>query len=251
MRAYLTPLWQTDDAIRRIELVEGDRIGVYRGSDGLTLYAETPDGSVDLGVQDPTVSRKKGGEPPVAFRSVDRAVEVSNHQSATNDLTVRTGLGEGSVSPGEVERISDSCEVDIGFNATVRLTIESDESRTLDVEEVERLVAASPSTVAGSDDGGISRAAYVDSVATNLRKASSDGPNECLKYANDLHNFVRENPLDVAGYEATAAELERLVEKLETKVSADALRSGTLDEEQRDQVDRIAHRTSALYTGSK
>jgi hypothetical protein len=198
---------------------------------------------VKLSVQDPTVSRKKDGQPPVSFQAARHGVTIHNHRDATNSLTIQSGRNEFDVSPGEDKHLTESCNVEIGFNTSVRLTIEHD-NRTIDQSELENLIPKITS------DSTVSHAKYARSVAINLRKASTQSPNECLKFASDLDNFVNENPIDSEEYSTVTSELRQLVEKLETKVSSDALREGSLDEEQRERIDRIAHRVTTLYAQS-
>lgn len=247
MRAYLTPLWQTDDTLRRIDIPREHSVGVYRSGDGYDLYADKLDGTQELGIRDPTVSSKKGGSPPVKFQLVGDGVEIRNHSEATNAITVLAGREGVKIPPGDRMRVTDSGKVEIGFNASVRLTIES--RKTLGPDEIEELIESVQPPKNGRSDRP-THAAYARSVATNLRKASSEAPNECLKFATDLHNFLKENPVDADEYEHVTTELDRLVHKLETKVSADALDGSSLDDEQQDRIDRIAHRVTTIYAES-
>ena len=240
MRAYLTPLWQTDDTVRRIEIPESDAVGVYRGTDGYELYADEPNTTRELSIRDPTVSRKKGGEPPAMFRAVTDGVEIRNHSRATNEIAIQTVNRELSIAPGEKVRVTESGKIELGFNASVRLTIER--NRTLTGDELRELV--------GANSGSVTHAAYARSVATNLRKASTEAPNECLKFATDLHNFLMENPVEAEEYDRITTELNKLVEKLETTVSANALDGSSLNDEQQDRIDRIAHHVTTIYARS-
>lgn len=249
MRAYLTPLGQVDETMRRIDLPEGNRVGVYR--EGQAVQAESPDETYDLGVRDVTVSRKKGGRAPVEFTAVRDGVEVHNHSEATNEVTVKTGTRELSVGPGETERVTDSCRVDIGYNAAVRLTVEDVGRRgagdTLSAEAAEKL-RKQAERQSGATDDGPSRAAFARVVADNLRAKRRDSPNDCLQVANEVKNFVHENPLDSAGYEDTRDEVDGLVEKLDSMVSNSALRREELDQENRERVERVASQVESLYS---
>jgi hypothetical protein len=165
-------------------------------------------------------------------------VEIRNHSEATNDTVIHIVNRVLSVAPGEKVRVTESGKVELGFNASVRLTIER--NRTLTDDELEELVGTS----------SVTHAAYARSIATNLRKSSTEAPNECLKFATDLHNFLKENPVEAEEYDRITTELDNLVEKLETTVSANALDGSSLDDEQRDRIDRIAHHVTTIYARS-
>lgn len=246
MRAYLTPLGQVDDTSRQIDLEEGARVGVYR--DGQQVVVETPDGTEDLGVRDVTVSRKKGGEPPVSFRAVGNAVEIRNHPESTNALTLRRRLGgDHSVPPGETERVTESCVVEVGFNAEIRLTIKEEAGhKTLSADEAKELL---DEAAARSGGGGPTLAAHARVLAENLRSKRLHSPNDCLQVATEVRDFVEENPLDTDSYERTHEAVDGLVEKLETKVNSQAALGGDeLDEENRERVERVASRVEGLYS---
>lgn len=244
MRAYLTPLGQVDDTSRQIDLEEGARVGVYR--DGQQVVVETPDGREDLGVRDVTVSRRKGDEPPVSFTAVAGAVEIRNHPESTNALTLRRRIGaDRSIAPGETDRVTESCVVEVGFNAEIRLTIK-EESKTLTAEEAERLL---DEAAARSSGGGPTLASHARVLAENLRSKRLQSPNDCLQVATEVRDFVEENPLDTGSYEGTREAVAGLVEKLETKVNSRAALGGDeLDEENRERVERVASRVEQLYS---
>lgn len=250
MRAYLTPLGQVDDTMRRIDLDEGNRVGVYR--DGQTVLAESPDETYELGVRDVTVSRKKGGRAPVEFTAVRDGVEIHAHPEATNDVTVRTGTRELSVGPGETERVTDSCRVQIGYNAAVRLTVEdtgrSSTGDTLSAEEAEKLRQQAERQSGATSGEGPSRAAYARVVADNLRAKRRRSPNDCLQVATEVKNFVHENPIEASGYDDTCDAVDGLVEKLDSMVSNTALRQDELDQENRERVERVASQVESLYS---
>jgi hypothetical protein len=246
MRAYLTPLGQVDDTSRQIDLEEGTRVGVYR--DGQRVVVDTPSGTEDLGVRDVTVSRRKGSEPPVSFRAVGDAIEVRNHPESTNALTLRQRLGgDRSIPPGEVERVTESCVVEVGFNAEIRLTLKQDAGRkTLTADEAEELLDEAAARSAG---GGPTLASHARVLAENLRSKRLRSPNDCLQVATEVRDFVEENPLDSGSYDETREAVAGLVEKLEAKVNARAALGGEeLDEENRERVERVASRVEGLYS---
>jgi hypothetical protein len=246
MRAYLTPLGQVDDQSRQIDLAEGVRVGVYR--DGQQVLVETPEGTDDLGVRDVTVSRKKGGEPPVSFRAVGGGVEIRNHPESTNALTLRQRVGaEQSIEPGETARMTESCVVEVGFNAEVRLTVKQGTGRkTLTADEAEQLL---DEAAARSGGGGPTLASHARVLAENLRAKRLHSPNDCLQVATEVRDFVEENPLETDSYEEARGSVEGLVEKLDTKVNSRAALGGDeLDEENRERIERVANRVEQLYS---
>jgi ElaB/YqjD/DUF883 family membrane-anchored ribosome-binding protein len=246
MRAYLTPLGQVDDQSRQIDMEEGAQVGIYR--DGQQVLVETPRGTKDLGVRDVTVSRKKSGEPSVSFRAVTGEVEIMNHPGSKNSLTLRQQIrDERSIAPGETEQVTESCVVEVGFNTEVRLTIKEQTGRkTLRADEAEELLNEA---AARSSSGGPTLTSHARVLAENLRAKRHHSPNDCLQVANEVRDFVEENPVETSIYEDVRKSVERVVEKLEAKLSSRAALGGDeLAEEDRERIERVASRVEGLYS---
>lgn len=246
MRAYLTPLGQVDDQSRQIDLKKGAQVGIYR--DGQQVLVETPRGTEDLGVRDVTVSRKKGGKPSVSFHAVTGGVEITNHPESKNPLTLRQQTGdERSVKPGETEQVTESCVVEVGFNAEVQLSIKKQAGRkTLTADDAKQLLNEA---AARSSSGGPTLASHARVLAENLRAKQHHSPNDCLQVANEIRDFVEENPVETSAYEDARESVEGLVEKLEAKLSSRAALGGDeLETEDQERIERVASRIEGLYS---
>jgi cell fate (sporulation/competence/biofilm development) regulator YmcA (YheA/YmcA/DUF963 family) len=242
MQVYLSPIGGETDDLRRI--VVKDQVGVYR--DERDVYASVEGRTVDLGISDPTVSRMKNGAAPVQFELTDSGVVVRNAGN-TNGVTVITGISETSVAPGTEETLSQDGTIKLGFNTELQLSIEEEEARsdTLSLSELQRRLGIEENRGVIS---GVDPAAHVQSVATNLRReASREATNECLKFANELADFVEQRPVDDDAYEDVQATLETITDGLERKVTTDSLKGSGLDEEWQGRIERVTHRVENMY----
>lgn len=244
MQGYIAPVTGTSDTVRRILLEEP--IGIFRSDD--EVLAMTPHGEVDIGIRDMTVSRQSDGQPPVEFIPKSDAIEILN-RSNSNTVTVDTGVLKHELEAGQTSRVKQDATVDVGYNTSLRVTVEREHThKTLTKDELADLGLRI--TESSSLMEGVAPASYVQSVADNLRKARSESPNECLKYATELHTFVTEHPIENSTHNALRDDLGRIVDRLNQKVSSSALRGTDLDEEWIDEIDRIAHRAERLYSNT-
>lgn len=79
------------------------------------------------------------------------------------------------------------------------------------------------------------------SLAEHLATAAENSPEECLQRAEELRDFVAENPLDDGSYEEIRDEIDQLTEQLSV------LPGEELDDERRARIRRIANRIERLY----
>lgn len=244
MQAYLSPIGSDADDLRRI--VIDDSIGVYR--DGNDIVATVEDQTLDLGVRDPTVSRMKDGSPPIQFDLNDERVLVRNAGN-TNGVTIDTGIRSMSVEPGSRCEVTQDCTIEAGFNTELQLSIEKEEAEekrdTLTVEELQDKLGIEENRGVIS---GVEPAAYVQSVTTNLRReAQREATNECLKFANELDDFVEQRPLEDDAYDEIQNELSAITNGLERKMTRDTLKGSGLDEEWQERIERVTHRVENMY----
>jgi len=172
------------------------------------------------------------------------AVAITNAGN-TNGLTVDTGVERISIEEGSTREFIQDCTLEVGFNAEFQLSIEADDERTLSVDELqEKLDIEQERGVIE----GVDPAAYVGSVASNLRReAEREATNECLKFANELVDFVEQRPLEDDVHEDIQDELDAISNGLERKVTHDSLKGSGLDEEWKDRIDRVTHRVENMY----
>jgi hypothetical protein len=240
MQAYVSPIGAGDDDVKRIAVEE--RVGIYR--DGRKIVAGVGSNTVDLGISDVTVSREKDAGAPVQLEPRNGAVAITNAGN-TNGLTVDTGVERISIEEGSTREFIQDCTLEVGFNAEFQLSIEADDERTLSVDELqEKLDIEQERGVIE----GVDPAAYVGSVASNLRReAEREATNECLKFANELVDFVEQRPLEDDVHEDIQDELDAISNGLERKVTHDSLKGSGLDEEWKDRIDRVTHRVENMY----
>lgn len=244
MQAYLSPIGSDAEDLRRI--VIEDSIGVYR--DGNDVIAQVGNQTLDLGISDPTVSRAKDGSPPIEFDLSDGRVVVKNTGN-TNGVTIDTGIRSISIEDGSAHEVTQDCTVEAGFNTELQLSIENEEREekrdTLTVDELQDKLGIEEEHGVIS---GVEPAAYVQSVTTNLRReAQREDTNECLKFANELGDFVEQRPVDDDAYDAIRSELNAITNGLERKVTQDTLKGSGLDEEWQDRIERVTHRVENMY----
>jgi len=249
MRGYITPVVEGDDTVNRVPVERP--VAVFRADDGsYRVLVETDSDRVELDVRDVTVSRKKDAAPIEIVPERD-AITVHNRANK-NPVTVEIGPRETTLERGQRERVTQDCIVQAGFNTRLRLTVETEDKRgqTLSVDELQEKL--------GIDEGesivsGVDPAAYAKSLAENLRKASDEGANECLKFATEAENLIESQSLDDPDYETTREAVERFRADLESRVNQSSLRSVdvTEDEEWQERIDRIAHRIETLYARTK
>jgi hypothetical protein len=244
MEAYLSPIGSDADDLRRI--VIEDSIGVYR--DGNDIVATVEGQSLDLGIRDPTVSRRKDGSSPVQF-FLQNGQAVIKNAGNTNGVTIDTGIRTISVDSGATRSLVQDCTVEIGFNTKLQLSIEkedaTDRRNTLSVQELQEKLGIE------EQDGvisGVDPAAHVRSVTTNLRReAQREATNECLKFANELDDFVEQRPTKDDAYDEIQSELSKIVNGLERKLRRESLKGTGLDAEWQERIERVTQRIENMY----
>lgn len=150
------------------ELPVGPGIDIYRDpGETHQILAATQQGEVKLGVADGTVSRKKGGEPPIVIDRRSSTIEVRNSGNS-NALVVTMGGREYELEEGQAKRIKRDAEISIGYQTTLRLEIEREARKEVNVggdvsgdvvmgDNVDRSTSVADSVVNRSDisgDGG-------------------------------------------------------------------------------------------------
>lgn len=242
MKSYLTPKRDATHAetVRRIPI--NGPVGLYRLDDGShAVIAETDDETIELGVRDAAVSRKKGGSAPVELLPDARGIRVRN-QNSKNPVSVKTNLREQQLAEGENTVIKDDCIIEIGITTEIRATVERDRN-TLSKEELKEELGMEQE---GDVMEGVSPTAHARAIAVNLRKATNESVPECRKYATELKNFVAEHEVEDPDYEPVLDELQQVTKRLENK-SSGALRGSGIDEEWNEEIDLLADRVEKLY----
>jgi len=244
MQAYLSPIGGETEDLRRI--VIEDSIGVYR--DGTDVVATVEDRTLDLGLSDPTVSRMKDGLAPIQFHLRGRQVVIRNAGN-TNRLTVDTGVRSMSVEDGSSCEVMHDCTIKAGFNTELQLSIERERvgkrRGTLSLQELQEKLGIEENRGVIS---GVNPAAHVKAVNTNLRREAQQGAtNECLKFANELADFLEQRPVEDDAYDDLRSDLDKITDGLERKVTRDSLKGSGLDEEWQDLIERVSHRVEKMY----
>lgn len=107
--------------------------------------------------------------------------------------------------------------------------------------ENKRAAGSGSKEKAGRDDEG--SVGYLgQSLAEHLEAAAHDSPEACLQRAEELRDFVAENPLGDETYEDVREEIQSLTEQLSV------LRGDELDSDRVDRVERVANRVKRLYS---
>lgn len=242
MKSYLTPKRDATHAetVRRIPI--NGPVGLYRLDDGShDVIAETDNETIELGVRDAAVSRKKGGSAPVELLPDARGIRVRN-QNSKNPVSVKTNLREQQLAEGENTVIKDDCIIELGITTEIRATVERD-GNTLSKEELKEKLGMEQE---GDVMQGVSPTAHARAIAVNLRKATNESVPECRKYATELKNFVAEHEVEDPDYEPVLDELQQVTKRLENK-SSGALRGSGIDEEWNEEIDLLADRVEKLY----
>lgn len=244
MEAYLSPIGSDADDLRRI--VIEDSIGVYR--DGNDVVATVKGEPLNLGIRDPTVSRIKNGSPPVRFYLRDGDAVVENAGN-TNGVTIDTGVRTISVESGATRSLAQDCTIEIGFNTKLQLSIEKEEvterRNTLSIQELQEKLGIEEQ---GGVISGVDPAAHVQSVTTNLRReARREETNECLKFANELADFVEQRPVEDDAYDEVQSELGKVVNGLERKLTRRSLKGTGLDEKWQNRIEHVTERIENMY----
>jgi len=247
MQSYLTPKLDAGDTktVRRVPIE--DPVAVFRrGDNSYSVVAETPETTVDLGIQDAAVSRKKNGEPPVELVPEKAGVRVRNWGSR-NPITVSTGVGDNELQTGDSELITNDCIIRLGIAAELRVTVDQDRG-TLSHGELEEMLGMKQQQ-GGAVVEGVSPAAHVRAVSMNLKKARNESVLECRKFVTELQNFTADHPVDDSDYDDVCEQLTRLADRLEAK-SSGPLKGSGLDEEWKERLELIADRTEKIYSRS-
>jgi hypothetical protein len=237
MKAYLAPIDDEADDVRRG--VTDDPVGIYRA--GYDVKVETGDQVIELEVQDSAVSRKREHGAPVLIERDGGSVTIRNVDS-TNRVIVDDGRREHRVEKGESRRVTSDSRLTLGTNTEIQVSF--DRSNTLSQSELEDELGLEQE---GALMSGVDPALYAQSLADNLLKACEESPSECLQYANELHAFLIETPVDDARHASVSEDVERIVDRLENKVRSDALRGSDLDDQWRERIQRTVHQVERLY----
>lgn len=121
MRGYLLPLDTPDEDD---PIVIESPVEVYRRDDDRhEVVAETAGQIISLGIRDASVSRKTSGSAPIVFEPNGPGRVILSNNGATNPVTVDYGVGRqpATVSNGEVETLTNTCTIEIGFDTKVEL----------------------------------------------------------------------------------------------------------------------------------
>jgi hypothetical protein len=237
MKAYLAPIDDDAEDVRRV--VIDDPVGIYRS--GYDVKVETGGQTIDLDVQDSAVSRKRDHGPPVVIVREGGSVTVRNVDS-TNRVLVDDGRREHRVEKGESRRVTSDSRLTLGTNTEIQVSFER--SNTLSQSELEDELGLEQE---GALMSGVDPALYAQSLADNLLKACDESANECLQYANELQAFLIETPVDDGRHGDVSEDVERIVDRLQTKVETESLRGSGIDEQWRERIERTVHKVERLY----
>jgi len=247
MRSYLTPKLDAGDAqtVRRVPIEEP--VAVFRRDDNsYSVVAETPETTVDLGIQDAAVSRKKNGEPPVELIPEKAGVRIRNWNSR-NPISITAGVRDYELEKGDSELLTNDCIVHLGIAAELRVTVDQEQD-SLSQDELEEIL-----DMKQKQDGavveGVSPAAHVRAVSVNLKKARNESVIECRKFVTELQNFTADHPVDDPDYDDVCEQLTKLADRLEAK-SSGPLKGSELDDEWKERLEYIADRTEKIYSRS-
>lgn len=126
---------------------------------------------------------------------------------------------------------------DIAGNGTYENERRRARRRLSDISRDER-----PDSTGG--DGSDDAVDYLgESLAEHLEQAASEGSEECLQRAEEVSEFVHENPVDDDAYDSVCDDVDALVEQLQIVPTGDEL-----DADRQERVERLAGRVERLYT---
>jgi hypothetical protein len=126
---------------------------------------------------------------------------------------------------------------DIAGNATYEDERRRARQRLSDISRDERAGST------GEDDENDAVSYLGESLAEHLEQAASDGSEECLQRAEEVSEFVHENPVDDDAYVSVREDVDALVEQLRVVPTGDEL-----DVDRQERVERLAGRVGRLYT---
>ena len=246
MKRYLTPRQNPSSAetVRRV-LIESP-VGVYRrdGRDN-EVVVETDRRTIDLGITDSAVSRKKGDEWPIEIAPDERGLSIHNRGSS-NPIQVlqpeQLAIGEG-----ETVVVTGDCTILVGITAELRATVVGQRDTFTGSELEEKLNFQRD----GEKMEGVSPASHARMTATALRKASDESILECRKVLTEMRNFVAEYPVDDPDYEQVKERVEESIEWIEwseeVRSDSDFYVGGELDEKGKMELDLVAERVEGMY----
>jgi hypothetical protein len=94
----------------------------------------------------------------------------------------------------------------------------------------------------GAGDDGSAVDYLGQSLAEQLADATDESTEACCQRAEELREFLDDNPVDDDGYESVRADVADLAEQLAVVPT-----NGGLDDDRKRRVERIAERTKRLY----
>jgi hypothetical protein len=165
MRGYLSPVGR--DSEIPVEAVTE----VYRDpGDSQQVLVEFDEQTVSLGVADPTVSRKKGGQAPVRLVPQSEAIELQNRGN-TNGVSVNPSGRDAEIEEGYARRLQDTTVFQIGYQTRLELKVEREErfghvegDVMLGGTKVEDAVVGPEAQIGAGDGGGDATTKVDDSV---------------------------------------------------------------------------------------
>ena len=229
MNRYLTPIQNARQAqtVQRVP-VDDKPVGIYRLDNGTyDIVAEADGRRFDLGVQDAGVSRKKNGEAPVQLCPTRKGIDVEN-QASTNPITIRRSHDQDQLKRGEITTISEDCVIELGIGVEIRANVRGDDTRL--------------------NGGGIELEEYVRKVGKLTRtNAENDDVSACYKHLQTLYDTITERPIEDTAYEEIDEELERLLNRTESRIKNSMLSAEELDDEFRTDIERVTERVESIY----
>lgn len=132
------------------------------------------------------------------------------------------------------------CLAEIAGNATYEDERRRARQRLSDVSREERQSSAERRGSGAATDDAIS---YLGkSLAEHLEQAANEGSKACLQRAQEVSEFLEENPVRSDSYSDVSEDVESLVEQLRVVPTG-----ADLDEERTERVERLAGRVERLY----
>jgi hypothetical protein len=140
------------------------------------------------------------------------------------------------VDEPEQERIG-QCLAEVAGNATYEDERRRAQRRLSDV------TAENQRASADDGDDGDAIGYLGQSLAEHLASAAAESPEACQQRAEEVQEFVENNPVDDEEYEKVRASVDELAEQLAV-VPTD----GELDDDRKERVRGVANRVERLYT---
>lgn len=183
------------------------RLELYRSPENHQVIAEAGGESITLGLADVTVSRKTDDRSPVVIQAQESHFNIQN-KGNSNGVVIESSEGKVELNQGQAKRVSETAEIRIGHNTSLRLSpIQPTQAISDDI--VEQSTSVSDSVINRSEIGTTTSTNSEDTaIYSGSDKNDSNSPDDTQTSSASKHEPSRVNNVETDSSNNTTVETD-------------------------------------------